>query len=167
MYTFFWQTLYISHTYTEILYYLTTTTHITCHRLTSLINLSPTSRLLHLTCPSSTSSCSSNEHVSDYKRTRTFLARPYNSPQSPALYTDCLCWHNNKQWLWSTGSTNVNLCNFCLCDLLKIKRCDKYDIENYLTKLSVYCPQYRQQNSDAHLLRWRASDSRGPAFSEP
>jgi len=65
--------------------------------------------------------CSSNEHVSDYKRRRTFLVRQYSSPQSPALFTHCFWWHNNKLWLWPTRSPDVNLCNFWLHGLLKDK----------------------------------------------
>jgi hypothetical protein len=85
--------------------------------------------------------CSSNEHVPDYKRTHTYFSKAVQqSTVTSAFHALFFWWNNNKQRLWPTRSPNVNLCNFCLCGLLRIKRCDKYYIENYLTKLSIYCP---------------------------
>ena len=112
--------------------------------------------------------CSSNEHVSDYKRPHTFLARQYNSPSHQRFSRTVFWWHNNKQWLWPTRSPKVNMCNFLLCGLLK----DKSLWQIWHWKLPDKIKHFLSPVSPTEFWRaftkwWRVSDSRGPAFSEP
>jgi hypothetical protein len=92
-----------SQTYTGILFYLTTTAHIICLRLTLLINPSTANRPAPPYISQIRFTHSNNEHDSNYNRTHTFFSKAVQQPTVTSAFhalfffghtitsSDCVC----------------------------------------------------------------------------